>query len=241
MIVSPSDRYIHPDFWELLEYDPEGFRPDWCSAGDEKGEKDAANYKDAFEFSQKTKVFCYQSIGLMAQGVHRPYIARILQNTADYGALSLIDVGAGGGQLALAFHSLGFKVSLADIWGESVRFATWRLRRRGLRLPVYLLNTVPGVEIPHHQLATCFDVLEHLTPEEQGTMLQFLGEIADIVYVNAVHDAGHPHLHFPVDVEAHTARLRKHWTVDVSAWYPDAAGKPKQHLLVYGDGVHEQA
>ena len=172
MIISPQGTSIHQSFWELLEYDPQGFRIEWCSSRDEKGNEEAAKYKDEYEFARDTMIYCYQGIGLMGQGIHRPYIARLLAMTADKLGVSVLDVGSGSGQLALALHELGYTVSMADLWGQSIRFAAWRFRRRGIEIPIYILNSAPPVQIPSHNIVTCFDVLEHLAPDDQKSLCE---------------------------------------------------------------------
>ena len=239
MIQTPSAIPIHPDFLELLDFNPASFRIDWCSSSDTKGEIEATKYQNDNEFFARSLLFCYQSIGLIVQGMHRPYIARLLSMTADMGYVSILDFGSGGGQLGLALHALGFRVSFGDLASESIKFVEWRLRKRGLNLPVYVLNTTPGVGIPHQNIVTCFDVLEHLDPGAQIEVLDLIGEIGDMVMVNFVIDSGHPRLHRPIDVAGLVGHVKAKWPCELSDWYPDKDGKPRQHLLLYGSGLRK--
>ena len=233
-LVSTSAKYpyFHPDYLELLEFYGPEFRLDWCDADDGKGTQDANSdkYKDNEDFIRNTRVFVYQSIGLMVQGIHRPYIAKLLELTADQPA-SIIEVGAGGGQLGLALHTFGYKVSFADLYSQSFNFLTWRLHKRGLELPVYCLDFA-SVEIPQHDVAICFDVMEHCEPDEQLRLLHRLADMGKSVMVNLIADDAHAGLHFPVDFDKITSHCEEHWTTWWKNYYDG-----RQRLLIYGDGV----
>lgn len=234
MLVAQNGAYIHPDYYELAEFFGREMRWDWLGAGDEKGEVEAARYTNNEDFMRHTGVFCFQNVGLMTQGIHRPYIARMLDATRDMGPVRFIDVGAGGGQLGLAMHTLGFEVSFADIQSVSLIYLVWRLHRRGLNLPVYSLDGNP--KIPRQQMAACFDVLEHLGETEQGELLKRLDEMADLVFVNLIHDRrpGMAGVHFEVSSERIGHLVGPHSLED---FYPDKDGLPRQSLLVYGKGI----
>jgi hypothetical protein len=233
-----EDLFIHSDFMELARYLDTEFDFNWCGSGDEKVFTDAGRYATNDEFVRDTLVFCYQNIGLMEQGIHRPYIARLLEMTADWPAPSLIDVFAGGGQLGLALHTLGFRVSFTDLASRSLEWLKWRLQERQLYLPVYNWDEQAD-EIPQHDFAVCFDVLEHLTPDEQHDLLERLAKIGRTVMVNLIVDRRPEmdgvHLEMrPLEViEWSMAR----WSGRAWSFYPDPAGEPRQWLVVYGEGV----
>lgn len=235
--------YIHPDFLELQDYLGTQFKLEWCDASDTKGKTDAnSGYKSNDDFIRNTMVFCYQSIGLMAQGIHRPYISKLLDVTHDMGSCSVLDYGSGGGQIGLALHTLGYKVSFADLYSQSSLFLSWRLRRRGLNLPVYLLDFA-SVVIPHHNIAVCFDVIEHCDHDEQLRIIHHLADLADSVFINLIRGTGGeiPGLHFEVNPEELTSYISNLWPCWSSDYYKDDSGVYKQRLIIYGEKVRVEA
>lgn len=231
-----AEREHHQEWFELERYFGPDMRWDWCTCLDDKADQEAKVFGNNIEFIEKSQVFIYQGLGLMIAGIHRPYISRILSMTADKGPLSLIDVGSGSGQFGLAMHTLGFRVSFADVWSQSVKFLIWRLKERRLDLPIFVLND-PKTEIPQHNLATCFDVLEHIPGlEEQKKMLDRLGEMAGAVFVNLVRGESHA-MHFGLDFEALTKHVLDKWAGAAEDFYPDENGVARQRLLTYGDDI----
>lgn len=231
MLIIGNRIMLHPDFYELSDYLGPAFRLDWCDATDDKLVDERARYTDEIDFVRNTQIFCYQSIGLAYQGIHRPYLAEFLRRTANQAGISVIDVGAGGGQFGLALHTLGYSVSFADIYSQSQLFTVWRLRRRGLTLPVFSLDD-DWTLIPRHDWATCLDVLEHLTPEAQRDWLERLARLGKRVLVNLIAGEGGelPGVHRAVDVDALLGFVRSRWPVYSEAFYGG-----RQHLLIYGE------
>ena len=236
-----TQRYVHPDFYELQRYLGISFNLNWCNALDKKGEEEANSdkYTDSDEFSRRTLVYCYQNIGLQFAGIHRAYIAKILENSAGRGPLTLIDVGAGGGQVGLAFHTLGFNVSFADIYGQSLLWLLWRLKERRLELPVYVLDEPFEEKVPKSDVAICFDVIEHIKPEEQTKFLSRLANMGNAVFVNLIRGDGTelPGLHSAVDADYLTEYCLEHWPCWAKDYYPNDEGVFRQRLLIYGAGV----
>lgn len=237
-----SSNYIHEDFYELLRYLGPAFNIVWCNASDIKGQEDAASgkYKTNEEFIRNTLVFAYQSIGLMTYGIHRPYVAKLLELTPNRFPVTLLEYGSGGGQLGLALHTLGFIVSFADMNSQSMNFLQWRLRERRLNLPVYMLD-MPDLEIPHQDVCTCFDVIEHCDPDTQLSIIHKCAEIGSTVFMNLIRDdrsASHK-LHFPVDIDKITDYVFTNWSG--KAWfqdyYADDNGVFRQRLIIYGEGL----
>jgi hypothetical protein len=233
---------LHPDFMELLRFYGKDFRLDWCNASDEKGEQEAAKAiaeGKGETWPQDTPIFSYQGIGLAAAGIHRPYIARLLMDTANKGPLQILDIGSGSGQDGLALHTLGFRMSFMDIYGASLKFLLWRLMERRLSLPVYLWQHRDI--IPHQDIAICFDVLEHLNPDQRTGLLLWMGTVAGAVYTNVIIDNKNVALHKRQTIEEVVGPLMgpygdKMW---VEPFYPDAAGAPLQYLVLYGDLVRQ--
>ena len=231
----PSPRYIHPDFWELERFLGPSFQLNWCNALDEKGHEESQKYPSNEDFLRNSLIFVYQSIGLSAAGIHRPYLAELLKATADRCPCSVIDYGSGGGQDGLALHTLGYKVSFADIHSFSLMFLLWRLKERRLDLPVYMLDF--SEEIPKHDIAICFDVVQHLAPDEQLRLFHRLMDVANCAFVNLIRGDGSElnGLHFAVDAEHLTKYIGDHWKVWHKDYYPDDRGGYKQRLIVFGD------
>lgn len=233
---------LHANWIELSRYLKENMHWNWCNSDDRKGDEDARRFASNDEFMAQTDVFMYQNIGLMIQGIHRPYFAQILEMTADRSNATLIDVGAGGGQIGLAFHELGFHVSWADIEGRSIAWLMWRLARRHIDRPVFILDARTVPLIPRHDIAVCFDVLEHLDLNAQLDLLDNLARWADVVFVNLIRD-DRPEtqgIHTSVDFERVGAYVHSKWNGVERDYYPDAQGKPRQRLLIYGEGVRQR-
>lgn len=74
---------------------------------------------------------------------------------------AFLDYGSGIGSDALAFASVGFDVTLADISDPLLAFARWRCERRGFRVRTVDLKRE---SLPQRQFdaVICFDVLEHI-------------------------------------------------------------------------------
>ena len=227
--------WLHPSFMELQDYLGPAFKPNWCEPGEEKARDDRAAFKGTDEeWTAETHIFAYQNIALAVMGIHRPYIAKLLEQSGDRWGLSVLDYGAGGGQVGIGLHYLGYKVSFADIPSASLMWLMWRLRKLRLDLPVYAIH--PDIEIPHHDAVLCFDVLEHLPETTRESILIRLGEIGSIVLVNLVRDEeGTEGVHHALDFEAVTAFVRSRYPMCAEDFYPGKDGKPRQRLLIYGN------
>lgn len=240
MVNAPPRIYIphHPSFRELADFLGPDFDRSMCNCFDEKGAVEAKAYATPEEFIRNTMLFAYQSIGLATQGIHRPYHSVVLLATADMPAPTLIDVGAGSGEDALLFHHAGFMVSVADIYGRTFSFLDWRMRRHGID-KIYVWDSPVGEKIPEHDVAICYDVLEHLNPEQQRKLIDALCLVGKSVFVNLIRaDESMDGLHFPVDFEDLTNYVvekypDKVWYKD---FYPDEKGF-RQRLLAFGENV----
>lgn len=72
-----------------------------------------------------------------------------------------LDFGSGVGSGAILFARQGFEVTLADVSTPLLRFAEWRLRKRGLSATYVDLKQQP-LPLASYDVATAFDVLEHV-------------------------------------------------------------------------------
>ncbi len=87
--------------------------------------------------------------------------SEILNFAMKRGAKSYLDFGAGVGANALLFARHGFAVTLADISTSMLKFAQWRLQRRGIKAELIDLNRQ---QLPDNEFdfVTAIDVCEHL-------------------------------------------------------------------------------
>lgn len=88
------------------------------------------------------------------------YVAA-LEMAASRPGRQYLDWGSGIGSGAILFASHGFDVTLADISTSLLRFAAWRLARRGLHAECIDLKQQRLPE-DRFDIVTAFDVLEHL-------------------------------------------------------------------------------
>lgn len=239
MIKVAKDKggWMHPSFYELADYLGPYFDLSWCASDEQKAVEDRARFGGTDEeWTRRTLIFAYQNIALATQGIHRPYLARLLNVTEDKYGFRILDYGAGGGQTGIALHFMGYRVSFADIYGSSLIWLSYRLRALKLDLPIYAIDE-PTLEIPHQNVAICFDVIEHLTPEVQRETLIRLGGLADLVFVNLVRDADETHkgVHQVLDFQELTDFVSSKWGCSAEDFYPDKEGKPRQRLLIYGN------
>lgn len=236
-----GDAVFFLDFLELWRYLGEEFNPEYCDADDQKIHTEAAKYATNDEFVRDTMVFAYQNIGLLMQGIHHPFIARLLEMCTNHPMPSVIDVFAGGGQLGLALHTLGFQVSFTDLDSRSLDWLRWRLDQRDLLLSAYSWDTERD-QIPLHDFAVCFDVLEHLTPQEQRDLLERLSNLGRVVLVNLIVDRRPEmaHVHLEVDPVDLIQWIKERWTGITWPYFPDEMGEPRQWLVAFGKGLDIQ-
>jgi SAM-dependent methyltransferase len=84
-----------------------------------------------------------------------------LQFARQGGCRRYLDFGSGVGSGAILFARHGFDVTLADISSSLLRFAAWRLERRGLA--AYCVDLKSGALPPAaFDFVTAMDVFEHL-------------------------------------------------------------------------------
>ena len=233
-----SGSWLHPSFLELQAFLGSQFNPSYCDPDDAKAIKDREKFNGTDEeWAASTHIFSYANIGLATAGIHRPYLARLLDHTADRWGATIIDYGAGGGQVGIGLHFLGYNVSFADVPSQSLSWLMFRLRALKLDLPIYMIDK--DIEIPKHDVAICFDVMEHIPPKYHEATLERLAKIGSIVFVNLIRNEGKlPGIHCDVDIEGLTAFVKERWGCHFEDHYPDEDGVPRQRLLIYGNVTH---
>jgi len=249
MSLEPHEgTYFNPDFLDLLEYFGPFFRLEWCNPIEAKldVEWEEGEYESIEDFHRRSFIMLYHEIGLMSLGLSRQYIAQILDMTAGKANTSVLVVGGGSGQLGLALHTLGFKVSFADNFGQSLYFLAWRLRRRKLNRPIYILDDIDTV-ISEHHLAVCLDFIGRI--EHQGRRLALLDRLADlgkIVMVNLPYQKGsgpRPVID-PIGLANYVTAKYGCFIEDYFSPYRDGikpieGAQPWERLLIYGKTVDQ--
>jgi hypothetical protein len=231
--------YSHPHWAHLAHYCGAQFRPEWCNSFDAKVTEAYAACSDPAAFYQTTEVYLYQNTGFTLDGYKRPYYGILFQLIGG-DQVSVLDYGCGCGYDGQWFAEAGLQVSFADMPCVGLDYLRWRLQAQGYgALPIYSLFN--GMAIPQHDVVWCIDVLEHLPPAAQRSLLLTLEQLGRTVLVNLVHDAkADQRIHFPVDTEGLTAWVasrRRCWWQEFHA-QPDGSGA---RLLVIGERAHRLA
>lgn len=98
---------------------------------------------------------------LQAEGFRYPTSVAVAR-TLDFGAgARLLDFGSGVGVTAQLFTGLGYEVDLADVSTSLLHFASWRMKRRGLRAGYLDLNYDP-LPVHEYDVITAIDTLVHV-------------------------------------------------------------------------------
>lgn len=106
---------------------------------------------------------------------HRRRLASLAEGWPVRQNPAALDYGSGVGTAAIWLAEKGYQVTIADIPGRTMDFATARLRRRGIPFDMlHIENDTPI--LPHHRwdILSCFDVIEHLT--QPAAVLRMLTE-----------------------------------------------------------------
>jgi 2-polyprenyl-3-methyl-5-hydroxy-6-metoxy-1,4-benzoquinol methylase len=148
---------------------------------------------------------------------------------------SVLDYGAGNGELLLDLARRGHAVTYYDVEGTSMAFARWRAQQRGLALEITRTKDELAAAARKQGLDTVysFDVLEHLPdlPGELSFLSSLLGPGGRMMFdVPAGSTKAHPmHLNHDLDVKAYLAE--KGMTEERSWWQKLLPGKQEKFIF----------
>jgi glycosyltransferase involved in cell wall biosynthesis len=182
---------------ELRAYLGDSFDPSLLAGHQQAVDAERAAAGDEEAFYRTSRAYLYDLTVFAMSGTKAPYHAEI-RSVTNPGA-RLLDYGCGIGADGLRLASDGYDVAFCDYDNPSTAFLRWRLGRRGLQSPVYLLGSG---EVPAgFDLAYSFDVIEHVDDP-----MAFLGELetrASMVAVNLLEeDPADTDLHKPLPIGA---------------------------------------
>lgn len=236
----------HPSVMELVAYLGDKFRLDWFNSTDAKVADEAKKYADMQSFYAESDIYLYHLLIAFLEGWKRPCFAHLLSLTAGMGAVTVLDYGCGIGCDGLWLLDAGYRVSFADVAGQSLDFLRWRLWTRRYVVPVYEIDATrfdeQTVECPRAQIVWCMDVLEHLPEAQQRWLLhEQLPRLGDIVFVNLVDDhEADGVVHYALDIEDLTQGVCTQWQGQcfIRDFYTGTmAHGGKIRLLGYGNGM----
>ena len=206
-VLPPPDPRAEVD--ELREYLGDAFDPALLADHEQAvvREWEAAGSED--ELYRTSQAYLYDLTAFATHATKRPYHDVILRALPDGGRL--IDVGCGIGADGLRLLDAGYDVAFADFDNPSTAYLRWRLARRG-RTEVRVYDLDAGPLPAGHDLAYCFDVIEHVA--DPWALLDRLEATADQVLVNFLDpEPGETPLHHDLPVAAllgHVARRHLH-------------------------------
>ena len=95
--------------------------------------------------------------------------------------MSLLDFGAGSGDLCMVLSQAGFKVSYTDINKLLIDFAKWRFKRQNLDIKVLDNQSLKGQRFDS---LLSFDVFEHLKdlPGKLKTISSFIRKGGSLIF-----------------------------------------------------------
>ncbi len=152
-----------------------------------------------------------------------------------YARGSVLDYGAGNGELLLDLARRGHAVTYYDVEGTSMAFARWRAQQRGLTLEITRSKDELAAAARKQGLDTVysFDVLEHLPdlPGELSFLSSLLVPGGRMMFdVPAGSTKAHPmHLNHDLDVKAYLTE--KGMTEERSWWQKLLPGKQEKFIF----------
>jgi 2-polyprenyl-3-methyl-5-hydroxy-6-metoxy-1,4-benzoquinol methylase len=188
----------------------------------EEVEREEESAPDDATFYRTSTSYLYDLTVFAMSGTKYPY-RQVIRRLVPRGA-RLLDYGCGIGADGLRLLEEGYDVSFADFANPSVDYLRWRLARRSLDAPIHdIEGDVPG----GHDLAYCFDVVEHV--DDPFEVLARLEALASIVVVNFLEPTPEDtHVHKPLDIPA----LLDHAAARGLRHYGVYHGR--SHLVAYG-------
>ncbi len=181
---------------ELREYLGDAFDPAILADHEQAvvREWEAAGSEDVLY--RTSHAYLYDLTAFATHATKRPYHDAIVRALPEGG--HLIDVGCGIGFDGLRLLEAGYDVSFADFDNPSTAYLRWRLERRG-RTDVLVHDLDAGPLPTGHDLAYCFDVIEHVA--DPYALLARLEGTADQVLVNFLEpEPGETPLHHELPV-----------------------------------------
>ncbi len=79
---------------------------------------------------------------------------------------TILDFGGGVGLMAIPLARAGFDVTLADLEGTSLEFATFRAKRHGVPLKIWRSDVEPMPPEAKYDVILALDVFEHLPKDD---------------------------------------------------------------------------
>jgi GT2 family glycosyltransferase len=178
------------DLAELHEYLGERFDNSRLVGHQQEVDSERASAKDEISFYRTSEAYLYDLTVFAMSDTKAPYLAELRSVVPPGGRL--LDYGCGIGADGLRLASAGYAMSFADFANPSAAFLRWRLERRGLKAPVF---DIESDDIPTgFDAAYAFDVIEHV--EDPFAFLARLERHADLVIVNLLEEE-------PEDIELH--------------------------------------
>jgi SAM-dependent methyltransferase len=142
---------------EKIEIGPELVKEEWEEYGvdyDEFYQKVKSYPFDLAKFSNVYRLTYLKGVFEYATSPNVPYIENIFDEDRK---LKLLEIGSGGGELALALSDM-FDVTCVDVPGTTFDYAKFRAEKYGL--DIRFLNEIPDEKF---DIVSAQDVMEHVT------------------------------------------------------------------------------
>lgn len=151
------------------------------------------------EFYGSTELYIWELSRWHGSEAYQPYLRaldRLVREWPPSSHRRVLDYGCGIGTAAIHLAERGYQVTIADVPGKTLDFATHRFGRRGL--PVQVFEITDDFPRPKTDLdiLICFDVLEHV-PAPDRTLFRLADELrcggVAAIVASFFADKDHPH------------------------------------------------